>query len=83
MWRAGHGAVAAAAGGGRRWRRSGGPGRRRVVWELHGGEWKLARRSIGGEERRGRGLRGEVVHGGGYGGRGGVPERGEGSGGSV
>ena len=54
-----------------------------MVWELHGGEWKIARRSIGGEERRGRGLRGEVVHGGGYGGRGGVPERGEGSGGSV
>ena len=56
------------------------PGGGRGVGELHGGEEKLARGSIGGEEGRGRGLRDGVVLGGDNGGRGGVPGRGEGSG---
>jgi len=69
-------AVAAAAGGGSpvawgRWR-----GR-----ELHGGEEKLTRGSIGGEEGRGRGLRDGVVLSGGNGVGGGVPGCREGSGG--
>ena len=38
-------------------RRSSGLGGGRGVGELHGGEEKLARGSIGGEEGRGRGLR--------------------------
>ena len=47
------------------------------VGELHGGEEKLARGSIGGEEGRGRGLRGEVVlsSGNGLGGGDGRPRR--------
>ena len=58
-----------------------GDGERGRVGDLHGGEGKLARGPIGGEEGRGRGLRDGVVLGGGNGGRGGVPGRGEGSGG--
>ena len=44
-----------------------GDGERGRVGDLHGGEGKLARGPIGGEEGRGRGLRGRVVLGGGNG----------------
>ena len=44
-------------------------GERGMAGELHGGEWKLARGSIGGEEGRGRGLHGGLGGGGGHGSR--------------
>ena len=58
-------------------------GGRARTGEVHGGEGKLARWSIGGEEGRGRGLRDGLVLGGSNGVGGGVPGRGERSGSLV